>query len=129
MRIADLSMNTRLLRRERGMKKNSMVLVINIVFLYLVLVLASPWDISATTLPIDLNGCMLDTSGDSGTSNICDLGFVQFEVTQVGNITDPTKDNRIGRPYAKVAVEVEAIEPGDFQTQFVENAFPVDSAA
>jgi len=102
-------------------------LVLGITLFCLFLPLAGPPDVSAT-FPIDLGGGLfLDTNGAVGTCNPCDLGTVQFIVTGVNGKTaqefidaGKTPDNRLGKPYAKVAVSVEAIDPGDFQQNVVE---------
>ena len=88
-------------------------LVLGITLLGLILPLAGPSDVSA--FPINLGVCTLTAGGD-----ICDLGSVQFNVTQVNGNSDPASDPRIGQAYAKVGVVVEAIDPGDFQQNVVE---------
>lgn len=93
------------------MKKSRLVL--GITLLCLILPLAGPPDVSA--FPINLGVCTLTAGGD-----ICDLGSVQFNVTQVNGNSDPASDTRIGQAYAKVGVVVEAIDPGDFQQNLVE---------
>jgi len=88
--------------------------VLGITFLCLILPLAGPPDVSAIILPIDLNGCLLDAQ------NSCDLGFKQFSVTDIAGVPNPQADPRFGTPFAKVGLVVEAIDPGDFQTNFAE---------
>jgi len=99
--------------------KNKWRSALGITLLCLILPLAGPPDAFAVSIYLGT-----DTDGNDivlgETCIVCDLGFVQFEVTQVGNITNPALDNRIGLPFAKVAVEVEVIDPGTLQTNFVE---------
>ncbi len=89
--------------------------VLGVIIFCLILPLAGPPDVSATTFPINLGVCTLTAGGD-----ICDLGSVQFNVTQVNGNSNPASDPRIGQAYAKVGVVVEAIDPGVFQQNVVE---------
>jgi len=88
--------------------------VLGITFLCLILPLAGPPDVSAVS--IDLGGGQI--LGD--TCNPCDLGFTQFSVTDIFGVADPQADPRFGTPFSKVGLVVEAIDPGDFQTNFAE---------
>jgi len=87
-------------------------LVLGITLFCLFLPLAGPPDVSAT-FPIDLGGGLfLDTSGAAGTCNPCDLGTVQFIVTDIIGLdegVDQADDLRFEADFAKVAVSVEAI--------------------
>ena len=87
-------------------------LVLGITLFCLFLPRAGPPDVSAT-FPIDLGGGLfLDTSGAAGTCNPCDLGTVQFIVTDIIGLdegVDQADDLRFEADFAKVAVSVEAI--------------------
>lgn len=66
---------------------------------------------TASALPIDVDGCSLDVGSP------CTLTPVQFTVDSVNG---DTTHALVGSDFAKVEVTIVAIDPGTFQTEFVE---------